>query len=65
MHVKDYVIGADLQPCSCTVGKGNLPWQELADYFDGTQLIIEQEHYTSDPFEELAEGIRFLSSFDS
>ena len=33
--------------------------------FAGKQLIIEQEHYTSDPFDELAEGIRFLRNFGS
>ncbi|VGO13965.1 hypothetical protein PDESU_02522 [Pontiella desulfatans] len=65
LHVKDYAIGADGQPCSCAVGKGNLSWAELVDHFDGKQLIIEQELYTSDPFDELAEGIRFLSSFGS
>ncbi len=65
LHVKDYVIGADLQPCSCTVGKGNLPWSDLEEHFGGRQLIIEQEHYTSAPFDELAEGIRFLRGFDA
>ena len=61
VHVKDYVIGADGQPRSCAIGKGNMPWQELSEQFAGRQLIIEQEHYTADPFNELTEGVRFLS----
>lgn len=60
VHVKDYVIGSDGQPRSCAIGTGNMPWQELSKQFAGKQLIIEQEHFTGDPFDELAEGVRFL-----
>lgn len=62
LHIKDYTVGADGQPRSCTVGQGNLDIPAVLNAAAGSQLIIEQEHYTADPFEELAQGLRFLRS---
>ena len=63
IHLKDYCVGSDGQPCSCTLGHGNLNMQAIVNAADagGCQwYIIEQEHYIADPFDELAEGFRFL-----
>ena len=62
LHVRDYVVGADGVPRTCTVGQGNLDVPAVLASSGGARLIVEQEHYLGDPFDELAAGVRFLNS---
>ena len=68
LHMKDYSIGADGVPRTCTVGQGNLDIPVVFAEVGDVQLILEQEEYRADPFEELAAGekyIRLLSGASS
>lgn len=64
LHVRDYTVGADGVPRTCTVGQGNLDIPAILSSSRGARLILEQEHYLGDPFDELAAGVRFLNSLN-
>jgi sugar phosphate isomerase/epimerase len=66
IHLKDYYVNpVNHVPESCALGCGNLNMSAVisaAEKSGCRWYILEQEHYRSDPFDELAEGYRFLES---
>ena len=62
LHVRDYAVGADGTPRTCTVGQGNLDIPAILAAAGDVQLILEQEEYLADPFGELASGVQFLDA---
>lgn len=60
LHIKDYTVGTDGMPRSCTLGQGSLGIPAVLAAAPAAQIIVEQELYLADPFDELSSGLRFL-----
>lgn len=65
LHLKDYVIMPDNNPCMTEVGNGNLNWPEIisaAEESGCEWFIVEQDTCPGDPFDSLRMSFEYLKT---